>query len=72
MDILNVPPYCDDFISLLKRVFNSKLAAGVSDFNRLNFLHVLRLPYQYPIAPCIENATSSSSNSFSSNSISFA
>jgi len=39
--ILNAPPFCDDFISLLKRVFSSKLAARVSDFNRLHFLLVL-------------------------------
>jgi len=38
--ILNAPPHCDDFISLLKRVFNSKLAARVSEFNRLHFLLV--------------------------------
>jgi len=41
MHILNAPPYCDDFISLLKRVFNSKLAARVSDINLLHFLLVL-------------------------------
>jgi len=33
--ILNAPPFCDVFISLLKHVFKSKLAARVSDFNRL-------------------------------------
>jgi len=41
--ILNAHPFCDVFISLLKRVFNSKHAARVSDFNRLHFLPVLSL-----------------------------
>ena len=35
--ILNAPPFSDVFISLLKRVFKSKLAARVSDFSRLLF-----------------------------------
>ena len=41
--ILNAPPFCDDFICMIKRVFNSKLAAKVSDINRLYFLIVLRV-----------------------------
>jgi hypothetical protein len=36
--ILNAAPFCDDLISLLKCVFNSKLAARVSDFNLLHNL----------------------------------
>jgi len=35
LHILNAPPFCDVLISLVKRVFKSKLAARVSDFNRL-------------------------------------
>jgi hypothetical protein len=69
MHILNVPPYCDDFISLLKRVYKSKLAASLTDFNLLHFLLVLRLLYQYPFAPCIENVTSYSSISSAFSSI---
>jgi len=64
MHILNDPPYCDDFISLLKRVFKSKLAARLSDFNRLHFLLVLRLLYQYTFAPSTESVTSSFFNFF--------
>jgi len=41
MHILNAPPFTDVLISLFKRVFKSKLAERVSDFNRLNFLLVL-------------------------------
>jgi len=56
----------DEFISLLKRVFKSNLAARVSEFNRLHFLLVLSFLYQYPFAPSIESATLSSYNSLSS------
>ena len=47
--ILNAPPFCDDLISMMKRVFNSKLAAKVSDFNRLHFLLVLSFPISISI-----------------------
>ena len=39
--ILNAPPCADDLISLLKSVFDSKLAERVSVFNGLNFLLAL-------------------------------
>jgi len=39
--ILNAPPFCDVLVSLLKRVFKSKLAARVSNFNRKHFPFVL-------------------------------
>ena len=41
MHILNAPPFTDVLISLFKRVFKSKLAERVSDFNRLHFLLVI-------------------------------
>jgi len=41
MHILNAPPFTDVIVSLFKRVFKSKLAERVSDFNQLNFLLIL-------------------------------
>ena len=41
MHILNAPPCTDVVISLLKRVFTSKLAERVSEFNGLHFLLAL-------------------------------
>jgi len=63
--ILNAAPFCDDFISLIKRVFNPELAAKVSDFNRLHFPLHSALLFQYPFSPSIESATSFSSSSSS-------
>jgi len=39
--ILNAPPFTDALISLVKSVFDSKLAEKVSDFNGLHFLLAL-------------------------------
>jgi len=41
MHILNAPPVTDVLISLLKRVFKSKLAERVSDFNGFHVLFLL-------------------------------
>ena len=49
--ILNAPPFCDVFVSLLKRVFKSKLAARVSNFNRKHFPFVL----SFVISICIRS-----------------
>ena len=43
MHFLNAPPFCDVLLSLFKRVFKSKLAQRVSDFNGLYFLRVLNV-----------------------------
>ena len=39
--ILNAPPFTDVLISLVKRVFKSKLAERVSDFNGFHVLFLL-------------------------------
>ena len=39
--ILNAPPFTDALISLVKSVFDSKLAEKVSEFNRMHFLLAL-------------------------------
>jgi len=41
MHFLNAPPFTDAVISLVKSVFDSKLAEKVSEFNRMHFLLAL-------------------------------
>ena len=43
--ILNAPPFADVVIALVKRVLKSKLAARVSDLNRLHFSICTQLCY---------------------------
>ena len=62
--IINAPPYCDDLISLLKRVFSPNLAAKVSDLYRLHFLLVLRFAVSISIRSFHCKCNNSSSSCF--------
>jgi len=49
MHFLKAPPFCDTLISLLKRIFKSKLAARVSVLNRMHILFLLTFAISIPI-----------------------